>query len=91
MSEPLGEWTCNTHDNMDFEQKDSGVDQSVNNSAGCSKVLFSAQNDLSYQSVPSFNEEDEELTETKIRAFLDEKVSLVILLKITYRSDSCYK
>ncbi|CAM8914753.1 unnamed protein product [Rhodiola kirilowii] len=66
MSEPHDEWSNNTHANIDLEH--SEAHQALGKSACCSGVSFSAENDLSYQSG-----EDEELTESKIKAFLDEK------------------
>uniref|UniRef100_A0A7N0UFJ5 mitogen-activated protein kinase kinase kinase n=1 Tax=Kalanchoe fedtschenkoi TaxID=63787 RepID=A0A7N0UFJ5_KALFE len=73
MSEPLEEWNYSIHENLDLEHRDSKADQPLDNSASCSAVLFGGENDLSYQSGPCLSEEDEELTESKIRAFLDEK------------------
>lgn len=57
-------------------------DRTVLSPTGPSASLSEGVNDFSFPSGPSILEEDDELTESKITAFLDEKVQLVIRCKI---------
>lgn len=53
-------------------------DQPVNRLAGSSDSPRKVESDFSFQGGPSLSEDDDEVTESKIRAFLDDKVLIFI-------------
>ena len=64
-------------------------DQPVNRLAGSSDSPRKVESDFSFQGGPSLSEDDDEVTESKIRAFLDDKVLIFIFyydLLIEYNS-----
>ena len=81
MSDPSDEWGGGCKFDASPELENRGVnfgtdesymppDQSGDDDKG--------QKDFSFPGVPSLSEEDDELTESKIKAFLDEKVLLLV-------------
>lgn len=90
VTEPLVDWRCKFHETPELEQKGtvSDVDQTALSSAVHSGALTEEKNDFSFSCGPSLSEEDDELTESKIRAFLDEKVSNSIPKKNHIQLDS---
>ncbi|TKY61498.1 Mitogen-activated protein kinase kinase kinase ANP1 [Spatholobus suberectus] len=73
MSDPSDDWECKFDASPELENRgvNFGTDESYMppNQLGADK----GQNDFSFPGVPSLSEEDDELTESKIKAFLDEK------------------
>lgn len=59
------------------------ADQNIHLPAGCSGTFNDRDRDFSFPCATSLSEDDEELTESKIRAFLDEKVLILVGLRIS--------
>ncbi|RVW53471.1 Mitogen-activated protein kinase kinase kinase NPK1 [Vitis vinifera] len=76
ISEPSHDWSCEIDGNLRPEH--SGMDMDTNPSldmpAGSSGISNKGGNDFSFPCGPSVSEDDDEVTESKIRDFLDEKV-----------------
>lgn len=81
VSEPSDDWECKFDGSSD---RDKGInletDQQLHLSASCCEALSDADKDFSFPCGPSLSEEDDELTESKIAAFLDEKVPFVVVV-----------
>ncbi|KAK7397208.1 hypothetical protein VNO78_18375 [Psophocarpus tetragonolobus] len=73
MSDPSDDWGCKFDASPELEN--SGVNFGTDETYMPPDQLGpdKAQNDFSFPGVPSLSEEDDELTESKIKAFLDEK------------------
>ncbi|KAJ9682018.1 hypothetical protein PVL29_018082 [Vitis rotundifolia] len=75
ISEPSHDWSCEIDGNLQPEQ--SGMDMDTNRSldmpAGSSGISNKGGNDFSFPCGPSVSEDDDEVTESKIRDFLDVK------------------
>ncbi|XP_025603653.1 mitogen-activated protein kinase kinase kinase NPK1 isoform X1 [Arachis hypogaea] len=74
MSDPSDDWVCKFDGSPELEHKgvSFGTDEN-DKSLGHLGDYNKEQKDFSFPSVPSLSEEDDELTESKIQAFLDEK------------------
>ncbi|MED6218650.1 hypothetical protein PIB30_028491 [Stylosanthes scabra] len=74
MSNPSDDWGCKFDGSPELEHKgvSFGTDEN-DRSLGHLGTYNKEQADFSFPSVPSLSEEDDELTESKIQAFLDEK------------------
>lgn len=59
------------------------ADQNIQLPAGCSGTFNDRDKDFSFPCATSPSEDDEELTESKIKAFLDEKVLILVELRIS--------
>lgn len=78
MCEPGDDWPCKFDESpLEISRTNMQSSQSINKAAGCSAASDKVGNDFTFPCRPSVGEDDDEVTETKIRAFLDEKVSLV--------------
>ncbi|KAK4266383.1 hypothetical protein QN277_027317 [Acacia crassicarpa] len=71
MCEPMDEWPCNFDKSPDLERKgtDLSPDQTMRSTEASEKVEIK----FSFPSEPKGADDDEEVTESKIRDFLDEK------------------
>lgn len=82
MSDPSDDWGCKFDASPELENRgiNFGSEESYMppDQLGDDK----GQNDFSFPGVPSLSEEDDELTESKIKAFLDEKVLLLVAIKL---------
>jgi len=80
MSDPSDDWGCKFDASSELETREVNfvTDESYMppDQSGDGK-----QPDFSFPGVPSLSEEDDELTESKIKAFLDEKVLLYVEIK----------
>lgn len=77
MSDPSDDWGCKFDASPELEHKGVSFDTDESYmSPGHSGANNKGQKDFSFPCVPSLSEEDDELTESKIKAFLDEKVLL---------------
>lgn len=76
MCEPTDDWPCKFDGSLELER--SGIDlstsQTIQNAAGSPGVPGKGENDFTFPCGPTGAEDDDEVTESKIRAFLDEKV-----------------
>lgn len=76
MSEPNDDWPCKFDGSPEIEK--SGVNifsgQAVNKAADSPVASGNVDNDFTFPSEPSVVEDDDDVTETKIIAFLEEKV-----------------
>jgi hypothetical protein len=76
MCEPTDDWPCKFDERIELER--SGVDLSssatMHKASGSPGVSGKAENDFTFPCGPMGAEDDDEVTESKIRAFLDEKV-----------------
>ncbi|XP_043692647.1 mitogen-activated protein kinase kinase kinase NPK1-like isoform X2 [Telopea speciosissima] len=75
MCEPTDNWPCKFDESSVLEQKgiDLHSDYSVTGISGSPRASTKDDNDFSFPFGPSVSEDDDEATELKIRAFLDEK------------------
>ncbi|PON76393.1 Serine/threonine protein kinase [Parasponia andersonii] len=75
MSEPSDDWDCKFDGSSAREYRGMNLetDQQVHLPANCSEALSHADKEFSFSCGPSLSEDDDELTESKIAAFLDEK------------------
>ncbi|XP_054805814.1 mitogen-activated protein kinase kinase kinase NPK1 [Prosopis cineraria] len=75
MCEPIDEWTCNFDKSPDFEKRRTNLspDQTINKTMRRTEASQKVENEFSFPSEPIGADDDEEVTESKIRAFLDEK------------------
>lgn len=76
MSEPSDDWVCKLAASPEAECEGMNLDpdQKIHLRGGCAETFNDREKDFSFPCGPSLSEDDEELTESKIRAFLDEKV-----------------
>ena len=76
MCEPTDDWPCKFDGSLELER--SGVDlspcQTIHEAAGSTGVSGKEENGFTFPCGPMGVEDDDEVTESKIRAFLDEKV-----------------
>lgn len=82
ISEPSDDWECKFDGNSEREHKGINLetDQQMHLPPCCSEALSDADKKFSFPCGPSsLSEEDDELTESKITAFLDEKVLFVVV------------
>lgn len=79
MCEPSDDWPCKFDASPKLEQ---GVDvksgQSIDGAANSLRTHDKVDKDFSFPCEPSVSEDDDEVTESKIKAFLDEKVLICI-------------
>lgn len=77
MCEPCDEWSCKYDDTPEQQQRSMTPDdaQSVDRLAGSTESTGKCGDDFSFQCGRSLSEDDDEVTESKIKAFLDEKVA----------------
>ncbi|KAL5060992.1 hypothetical protein RYX36_032596 [Vicia faba] len=73
MSDPSEDWGCKFDATPELENREVSLDTDESYKSHTQLESNKEQKDLSFPSVPSLSEEDDELTESKIRAFLDEK------------------
>ncbi|KAA8545104.1 hypothetical protein F0562_019888 [Nyssa sinensis] len=75
MCEPADDRGCNYDGIEEPEQRGISIDndQPVNKTAGSSRTAGTSENDFSFHCGRSLSEDDDEVTESRIRAFLDEK------------------
>ncbi|XP_062006212.1 mitogen-activated protein kinase kinase kinase ANP1 isoform X2 [Rosa rugosa] len=75
MCEPTDEMRCQLHGSSETEQNGMDLDTSHQTDfpVGCSGTMGAGEKDFSFPCGPSLSEDDDELTESKITAFLDEK------------------
>lgn len=75
MCEPSDGWGCKFDASPEPEQTGINPDtkEHISEAAGCSGVFGEGDKDFSFPCGPSLSEDDDELTESKITAFLDEK------------------
>jgi len=74
MSDPSDDWGCKFDASPELENREVSLDTDEGYMSRVQLESNKEQKDLPIPCVPSLSEEDEELTEVKIRAFLDEKV-----------------
>lgn len=76
MCEPTDEMGSKFRGSSETQQNGMNLDTShqIDIPAGCSGTVGAGEKDFSFPCGRSFSEDDEELTESKITAFLDEKV-----------------
>ncbi|KAL6139239.1 hypothetical protein ACLB2K_064516 [Fragaria x ananassa] len=75
MCEPTDDMRCQFHRSSETEQNGRNLDTShqIDIHAGCSGTIGADEKDFSFPCGRSLSEDDDELTESKITAFLDEK------------------
>nr|XP_008383176.2 mitogen-activated protein kinase kinase kinase NPK1-like isoform X1 [Malus domestica] len=75
MCEPNDDWPCKFDENLETER--SGINfspcQTIHEASGSIGASQKVETEFMFPSGPSAAEDDEEVTESKIRAFLDEK------------------
>lgn len=83
MSDPSEDWGCKFDATPELENREVSLDTDESYESRTQLESNKEQKDLSFPCVPSLSEEDDELTESKIRAFLDEKVLLFSLNQVS--------
>ncbi|GFZ08831.1 NPK1-related protein kinase 2 [Actinidia rufa] len=74
MSEPNDDWPCKFDESPELEKSRINFSgQIINNAADMPEASCNGDKDFTFPSGPSVAEDDDEVTETKIKAFLDEK------------------
>ncbi|KAG2694841.1 hypothetical protein I3843_08G159800 [Carya illinoinensis] len=75
ISEPSNDWGSKLDGRPELEQRGTNLDtdEQISEPAGCSGVSGKGDKDFSFPCGQSLSVDDDELTESKIRAFLDEK------------------
>ncbi|KAM7257751.1 hypothetical protein ACFE04_013492 [Oxalis oulophora] len=75
MCEPTDDWPCKFDGSPELRRSEmnSLSGQTIYESVAVPRVSVKGDNDFSFPSGPSASEDDDEVTESKIRAFLDEK------------------
>ncbi|XP_050372335.1 mitogen-activated protein kinase kinase kinase NPK1 [Argentina anserina] len=75
MCEPTDDWQCKFDESLELGK--SGMDllpcQTIHEAPNSAGASHKVENEFTFPCGPSVAEDDEEVTETKIRAFLDEK------------------
>lgn len=82
MSEPTEDSPCKFDQSSELSR--SGVNLSLDETveaSGTTEMSGKEENDFSFSRGPAAGDDDEELTESKIRAFLDEKVWIVLQIQ----------
>lgn len=76
MCEPTDDWPSKFDGSPEVERSELNIStgQAIEEATGNDGILGKGENDFSFPCGSSAAEDDEEVTETKIRAFLDEKV-----------------
>lgn len=76
MCEPTDDWPCKFDESPEVRKSEANLlsHQTQNEDAITTGKSCKADGDFSFQYGPSETEDDDEVTESKIRAFLDEKV-----------------
>jgi hypothetical protein len=76
MCESSDGWGCKFEASLEPEQsgRNSDTKEHISDVTGCSGVFGEGDKDFSFPYGPSLSENDDELTESKIRSLLDEKV-----------------
>ncbi|PNY11898.1 mitogen-activated protein kinase kinase kinase anp1-like protein [Trifolium pratense] len=73
MSEPLDDWGCKFDASPVLENREVSLDNDESHMPCVQLESNKEQKDLPFPCVPSLSEDDDDLTEVKIKAFLDEK------------------
>ncbi|XP_061376543.1 mitogen-activated protein kinase kinase kinase NPK1-like [Gastrolobium bilobum] len=75
MCEPVDDWPCKFDENLNLEKSITNLspDQTIGKIMRSHEPSKKAENEFSFSSEPLGAEEDDEVTEFKIRAFLDDK------------------
>ncbi|KAI4317777.1 hypothetical protein L6164_025620 [Bauhinia variegata] len=75
MCEPEEDWPCKFEENLNMEKSRVNLspDQTMSKTMRNPEVFPEVENNFSFPSEPLGAEDDDEVTESKIRAFLDEK------------------
>lgn len=78
MCEPMDDWPCKFDENLNLGRNRTNIssDQTISKIMQSSEASLKVENDFSYPSEPLGTDDDDEVTESKIRDFLDEKVLL---------------
>ena len=81
MCEPSDDWRCKDGKSLglDVGRTNLSKDQPVDRPAGSFQQSGKGDNIVSIQCTSSLSEDDDEATESKIKAFLDEKVLFILL------------
>lgn len=81
MCEPCDDWGHKLDESPAPEQRGISLDTSeqISEPAAHSGAFGAGEKDFSFPFRPSLSEDDDELTESKITAFLDEKVQFSVL------------
>lgn len=95
MSDPSDDWGCKFDASPELQKSRVSFDTDESYMPPGESSTDKGQKDFSFPCVPSLSEEDDELTESKIKAFLDEKVlcllngiKLVVVL-LTFHQSFC--
>ncbi|KAF7837251.1 mitogen-activated protein kinase kinase kinase NPK1 isoform X1 [Senna tora] len=75
MCEPMDDWPCKFDENLNSERSRTSLspEQTINKTIQSSEASLKMENDFSFPSEPIGADDDDEVTESKIRDFLDEK------------------
>ncbi|KAF4361234.1 hypothetical protein G4B88_000632 [Cannabis sativa] len=75
VSEPSDEWECkfNESSEREYEGLNLETEQQIHLPTSCPEILGDVDKDFSFPCGPSLSEDEDELTESKIAAFLGEK------------------
>ena len=78
MCEPMDEWQSKFYESINLEKSrmDSSPDQTIGKITTSPEASLQVGNDFSFASESLGAEDDDELTKSKIRGFLDENVLL---------------
>lgn len=82
MSDPSDDWGSKFDASPELENRGVSLDTDESYMSPGQMESNKEQKDLPFPCVPSLSEEDDELTESKIKAFLDEKVLVLVGIKL---------
>jgi hypothetical protein len=91
MSEPLDDWGCKFDASPELVNREVSLDTDESRMSSVQLESNKEQKDLSFPCVPSLSEDDDEQTEVKIKAFLDEKVLLLVGIKLIIQRPSFHQ
>lgn len=80
MSEPMDGWQCKFDESLEVERNTVDLTSSDKVITDGPELFDKGENGFSFKCGHSTAEDDEEVTEAKIRAFLDEKVLLILMV-----------
>lgn len=91
MSDPSDDWDCKFDMSPELDHNGVSINtDEMDMASGHPGDFHDEQKDFSFLCEPSVSEDDDELTESKIQAFLDEKVLLLVRSKLVHLQSSLH-
>jgi len=75
----MDDWPCKFDENLNFKRSRTSMspDQTASKTVQSSEASMKIENEFSFPSEPLGADDDDEVTDSKIRDFLDEKVYFI--------------